>query len=44
VEKGYFSDVTGSVEEITGRMPVSLDRFVADYADLFSPMGRTRAM
>jgi uncharacterized protein YbjT (DUF2867 family) len=44
VGKGYFSDVTASVEEITGRMPVSLDRFVADYADLFSPMGRARAM
>jgi uncharacterized protein YbjT (DUF2867 family) len=34
---GGASEVTGEVERITGRTPVSFDEFAADYRDAFQP-------
>jgi len=33
--KGYTSDITSVVEELTGRKPISFSQFVKDYAEAF---------
>jgi uncharacterized protein YbjT (DUF2867 family) len=33
--KGYTSDITSVVEELTGRKPISFSQFVIDYAEAF---------
>ncbi len=33
--KGYASDISSVVEELTGRKPISFSQFVIDYAQAF---------
>ncbi len=35
--RGYASEVTPAVEQVTGKKPISFEQFARDYVDAFSP-------